>query len=85
MKGSETQGASSVATEERNIKKLKDVSYPIDDNSLPRVWSIYLSKNPKLKESFDIISAQKKAANLNTSDPAIYREMVAETIEQLSK
>jgi hypothetical protein len=67
---------------EQSFSRIDDVSAPIGDQELGRVWSVYISKNKELSKAYQLMLNRAKTENLDLSDPSVSRRIIGQTIEQ---
>lgn len=67
---------------EQSFSRIDDVSAPIGDQELGRVWNLYISKNEELSRAYQLMLNRAKTENLDLSDPGVSRRIIGQTIEQ---
>ena len=74
----------SAQVQEQSFKRTDDISAPIKDSELGRVWSIYIEKNKELSAAYQKILRRAQAENpsIRLNDPKVSRELIGQTIEQ---
>lgn len=68
--------------QEQRFERADDISSPIADKELTRVWNVYLGKNQQIAKAYETILQRARQENLNLSDPAVSRQLIGQTIEQ---
>jgi hypothetical protein len=67
---------------EQSFSRIDDVSAPIGDQELGRVWNLYIGKNEELSRAYQLMLNRAKTENLDLSDPSVSRRIIGQTIEQ---
>jgi hypothetical protein len=72
----------SAQVKEQSFDRTDDISAPINDADLTRVWGVFIGKNEQLKKAYTKAFARATKENLNTSDVNVSRTIIGKTLEE---